>query len=186
LALVDWLFAAASHLARVERFAPDVRQHIELSEMKIDYGTVFGTALFATILLIVPALAGVITEREKRDCPKDYKAYCGEYGLGSEALRACMSRNIKKISHACVAALVDAGEMTQAQAGRLRSAKTGTATVTKKTAVTTKKGKVTAKKTTTAKTSKSKTTVAKTTTAKTKSGKTVKTATTTKTTKKKP
>src|SRR6478752_5451411 len=109
--------------------------------MKIDYGTVFGTALFATILLIVPALAGVITEREKRDCPKDYKAYCGEYGLGSEALRACMSRNIKKISLSCFAALFDAGELTQSQSGMFISSNSGTATFTKKTAVTTKKGK---------------------------------------------
>ena len=54
-----------------------------------------------------------VTEREKRDCQKDYHAYCGDYGLGTEALRACMSRNIKKVSHACVGALVDAGEMTQ-------------------------------------------------------------------------
>jgi len=32
-----------------------------------------------------------------------------------------MSRSIKKISNACVAALVDAGEMTQAQADKLRA-----------------------------------------------------------------
>jgi hypothetical protein len=146
--------------------------------MKTDYGTLLGAALFTTALMIVPAIAGTITEREKRDCPKDYHAYCGEYGLGSEALRACMSRNIKKISSACVGALVDAGEMTQAQADKLRH-KAGTTTVTKKAAVTTKKakvttkkGKVTAKKTTTAKSTKT-----------TKSAKTVKTATTAKTTK---
>jgi hypothetical protein len=155
--------------------------------MKIDYGTFLGAALFSTALMIVPAIAGTITEREKRDCPKDYHAYCGEYGLGSEALRACMSRNVKKLSNACVAALVDAGEMTKAQADKLRASKAGTTTATKKTAVTTKKAKATTKKgkTTTAK----KTTVAKSTTAKkaatAKSTKTVKTATTTKTTKKK-
>ena len=68
-----------------------------------------------------------VTEREKRDCHGDYRAYCSEYGLGTEALRACMSRNIKKVSHMCVAALVDAGEMTQAQAAKLRAkAKTTT------------------------------------------------------------
>ncbi len=96
--------------------------------MKIDYGTVMGTAIFAFTLMLFPAIAAtVVTEREKRDCPKDYHAYCGEYGLGTEALRACMSRNIKKVSNACVAALVDAGEMTQAQADKLRHK----ATVTK-------------------------------------------------------
>ena len=80
-------------------------------------GTVSGAVLAFTQLL--PAIAGQITEREKRDCHDDYQKYCSDYGLGTKALRACMSRNIKKVSHACVAALVDAGEMTQAQADKL-------------------------------------------------------------------
>src|SRR5262245_14544875 len=97
--------------------------------MSIKYGTAAFAALFAFALLLVPALAGVITEREKRDCPNDYHKYCGEYGLGTEALRACMSRNIKKLSRVCVAALVDAGELTQAQAAKLHGK---AATVSKK------------------------------------------------------
>jgi hypothetical protein len=85
------------------------------------YGSAAGAAIFAFVLILLPAVAAtVITDREKRDCPKDYHAYCGEYGLGTEALRACMSRNIKKVSNACVAALVDAGEISQSQADKLR------------------------------------------------------------------
>jgi hypothetical protein len=105
--------------------------------MSIKFGTAAGAALFAFVVLLVPALAANITEREKRDCPNDYHKYCGEYGLGSEALRACMSRNIKKLSRVCVAALVDAGELSQAQADKLHG----------KAAAATKK-KTTAKKTT--------------------------------------
>ena len=60
--------------------------------------------------------------------------------LGTNALRACMSRNIKKVSHACVGALVAAGEMTQAQADKLHG-----------------KGKATHKKTTHKKTTHKKT-----------------------------
>src|SRR6186997_3595245 len=89
------------------------------SDMSMKSSTAAGAALFAFALLLVPAIAGTITEREKRDCPNDYHRYCGEYGLGSEALRACMSRNIKKLSRVCVAALVDAGELSQAQADKL-------------------------------------------------------------------
>ena len=108
--------------------------------MKATLGIALGTAGFVLALLALPALAGTITEREKRDCQRDYHAYCSDYGLGTEALRACMSRNIKKVSHACVGALVDAGEMTKAQADKLRgSHKAGT----------TSKKKSTAKKTTT-------------------------------------
>ena len=131
-----------------------MRQQIELSDMKIEYGTVLGAALFASALLVVPAIAGTITEREKRDCPKDYHAYCGDYGLGSEALRACMSRNIKKVSNACVAALVDAGEMTQAQADKLRHKATATVTTKKKVTSKSAKTKKTAKTTKTTKTAK--------------------------------
>ena len=96
--------------------------------MSFKLGTVSGAVLIAFTLGLLPAIAGQITEREKRDCPNDYHAFCSDYGLGTEGLRACMSRNIKKVSHACVAALVDAGEMTQAQADKLR----GKAKVVKK------------------------------------------------------
>lgn len=90
--------------------------------MRMTSGAAASAAIFACVLISFPAMAeDGITERQKRDCRGDYRAYCSEYGLGTEALRACMSRNIKKISNMCVAALVDAGEMTQAQAAKLRA-----------------------------------------------------------------
>jgi len=102
--------------------------------MKATLGIALGTAGFVLTLLAIPALAEyTVTEREKRDCQRDYHAYCGDYGLGTEGLRACMSRNIKKVSSACVAALVDAGEMTQAQADKLKGkAKVATTKTAKK------------------------------------------------------
>jgi len=107
--------------------------------MKIRYG-VCG-ALLASLLLLLPAAAAdSITEREKHDCRGDYHRYCSEYGLGTEALRACMSRSVKKISNMCVAALVDGGEMTQAQANKLRAK-------VKTTTKSTHKGKTTKKPT---------------------------------------
>src|SRR5512143_1522408 len=105
------------------------------SHMSAKLGTIVsGAVLFAFSVTLLPAIAAQpITEREKRDCPNDYHRLCGEYGLGTEALRACMSRNIKKVSHACVAALVDAGEMTQAQADKLKGGKAKVTTTKKKT-----------------------------------------------------
>lgn len=92
--------------------------------MNMKFCIAASAALFASFLFPVPADAeSGITEREKRDCQADYHKYCSEYGLGTNALRACMSRNIKKVSHVCVAALVDAGEMSQAQADKLRASK---------------------------------------------------------------
>jgi hypothetical protein len=115
--------------------------------MKATLGIALGTAGFVLALLALPALAGTITEREKRDCQRDYHAYCSDYGLGTEALRACMSRNIKKVSHACVGALLDAGEMTKAQADKLRgSHKAGTSSKKKTTHKKSTSKKVTGKK----------------------------------------
>jgi hypothetical protein len=83
------------------------------------YCTAAYVAISAFILISVPAIAAV-TERVKQDCRGDYQRYCSEYAVGSEALRACMSRSIKKVSNVCVRALVDGGEMSKAQADRLR------------------------------------------------------------------
>jgi len=104
------------------------------------------TALLAATLIAFSTAAGAVTERQKRDCKADYNRYCSNYAVGSEGLRACMSRSVKKLSNMCVAALVDAGEMTQAQANRLRK------TSSSKTAKTTTSKKTTSKKTTSKKT----------------------------------
>jgi hypothetical protein len=83
------------------------------------YRTAAYVAISVFLLISVPAIAAV-TERVKQDCRGDYQRYCNEYAIGSEALRACMSRSIKKVSNVCVRALVDAGEMSRSQADRLR------------------------------------------------------------------
>jgi hypothetical protein len=74
----------------------------------------------AFALTVVPAVAAPITEGEKQYCRADYKRYCGAYSVGSEGLRACMSRSVRRLSHMCVEALVDAKEMTRAEASKLR------------------------------------------------------------------
>ena len=89
--------------------------------MQIKYTAAVCAAIFACLFILPPALAADnITEREKQNCRGDYQRFCKEYGLGSEALRACMSRSVKKLTNMCVAALVDAGDMTRAQADKLR------------------------------------------------------------------
>jgi hypothetical protein len=68
-------------------------------------------------------VAANVSEHVKQSCRGDYQRYCKAYKVGTEGLRACMSRSIKKVSNVCVAALVDAGEMSKAQADRLRQPK---------------------------------------------------------------
>ncbi len=77
-------------------------------------------AAFAVTLALAPNPAGAVTARIKRDCKSDYNRYCKKYELGSEGLRACMSRSIRGVSNRCISALVAGGEMTKAQADRVR------------------------------------------------------------------
>ena len=87
--------------------------------------TTASCAVFAFIVMLLPAvaMAGPVTERMKRDCRSDYNRYCKKYQLGSEGLRACMSRSIRKVSNRCIGALVAGGEMSKAQAERVRRQK---------------------------------------------------------------
>jgi len=57
----------------------------------------------------------------QKACAKDYKQYCGEYGLESSALRLCMDKAGQKLSKACVNALVEAGEVSQAEVNRRKA-----------------------------------------------------------------
>jgi len=88
------------------------------------------TALLAATLIAFSTAAVAVTERVKQDCKPDYNRYCSTYAVGSEALRACMSRSAKKLSRTCVSALVDAGEMSKAQADRLRKSSSSKTTKT--------------------------------------------------------
>lgn len=58
----------------------------------------------------------------QKACGADYHKYCGEYGLESAALRVCMDKAGKSLSQACVNALVQAGEVSQAEVNRRKSA----------------------------------------------------------------
>jgi hypothetical protein len=77
-------------------------------------------AAISAFAIVFPAAAAPITERMKQDCRADYQRYCTAYSVGSEGLRACMSRSIRKLSNMCVGALVEGGEMTRAEAAKLR------------------------------------------------------------------
>ena len=58
----------------------------------------------------------------QKACAKDYKQHCGEYGLEGAALRLCMDKAGQKLSKSCVNALVQAGEVSQAEVNRRKSA----------------------------------------------------------------
>ena len=67
---------------------------------------------------VTPGSAAPITEMERKFCERDYHAYCGKYGLDSPALRTCMNKHGHSLSHGCIEALIDAGEVSRAEVER--------------------------------------------------------------------
>ena len=64
------------------------------------------------------ALADSYSKAVQQSCAADYHKYCGDYGLESAALRFCMDKAGKSLSKACVKALIQSGEVSQAEVDR--------------------------------------------------------------------
>jgi hypothetical protein len=54
----------------------------------------------------------------QRACGADYHTFCGEYGLETAALRTCMDKAGRSLSKPCVQALIESGEVSQAEVDR--------------------------------------------------------------------
>jgi hypothetical protein len=78
----------------------------------------FAAACVSVLCLAGPAQAQSYSKAVQQYCLTDYKKYCGEYGLETSALRSCMDRNGKSLSKSCVRALVQSGEVSQAEVNR--------------------------------------------------------------------
>jgi hypothetical protein len=70
---------------------------------------------------IVSAGAGTITPAMQNNCANDYKKFCGDYGLQSNALNLCMKKAGPSLSPGCVQALVAAGKVSQADVDRIKA-----------------------------------------------------------------
>jgi hypothetical protein len=83
---------------------------------------VFSLFGFVALPLASVALAAPITPLVRKACGADYRKYCGDYGLETEALRICMNKAGHSLSQSCVNALVKAGEVSQAEVARRQRA----------------------------------------------------------------
>ena len=70
---------------------------------------------------VVWAQADMITPAMQNDCANDYKKFCGDYGLQSNALNLCMKKAGPSLSPGCVQALVQAGKVSQADVDRIKA-----------------------------------------------------------------
>jgi hypothetical protein len=70
--------------------------------------------------LACEAQSADITEAVSQQCRWDYHKYCSEYGLGSSLLTLCFHKNGRNLSKGCVAALIQAGDVSKAYVAQQR------------------------------------------------------------------
>jgi hypothetical protein len=80
--------------------------------------------VLATIILCLGCPHEAAAEQSRyskalqKACMADYKKLCGEYGIETAALRTCMDKNGRSLTKTCLNALIDAGEVSQADVDR--------------------------------------------------------------------
>lgn len=75
--------------------------------------------LFAAVVGFASAAHALsYSKTVQKYCRDDYKKFCGEYGLETNALRNCMDRHGEQLSKSCVDALVRSGEVSQQEVDR--------------------------------------------------------------------
>jgi hypothetical protein len=98
--------------------------HMDSGDSQMRTNSALPFLVFAVLAVPAIAAAGPIpySKTVQRSCAADYKKLCGDYGLESTALRACMDRNGNSLSPSCVKALVSDGQVTQAEVDRRKKA----------------------------------------------------------------
>jgi hypothetical protein len=76
--------------------------------------------LIATALIIGGACAAQAAHKDVKHCADDYRKYCHQWGLETKGLENCMRKHGDKLTNSCVAALVKAGEVSQAEVNKRR------------------------------------------------------------------
>jgi hypothetical protein len=80
-------------------------------------------ALVAVVLSVAFAFEAAAEQSRyskalQQACMADYKKLCGEYGIETAALRVCMDKNGHSLTKTCLHALIDAGEVSEAEVDR--------------------------------------------------------------------
>ena len=87
--------------------------------MMTSYRTVLLIAFAAVLGTIYVAQA---KQSDARHCADDYRKFCHQWGLETKGLENCMRRHGDKLNNACIAALVQTGQVTQAEVDRRKAA----------------------------------------------------------------
>lgn len=90
----------------------EIPRVLMIMSMKVLSAAVIATAL---TMASYPAAAEFSTTL-KSACKRDYKRFCGVYGVNDPGLRKCMDKAGRSLSRVCVVALVNSGEITKERA----------------------------------------------------------------------
>jgi hypothetical protein len=56
--------------------------------------------------------------KDVKHCADDYRKFCHQWGLETKGLENCMRKHGDTLTNSCIAALVKAGEVSQAEVDR--------------------------------------------------------------------
>ncbi len=86
---------------------------------------VVGTVAFGIFVSVsgTHADAGAVSLRVKLACRNDYKRFCSDFAVNSPELRDCMRSTGDRLSSRCIQALIDEGEVTDADIQASQSAR---------------------------------------------------------------
>ena len=83
---------------------------------------VYAVLCIASGLIVGTFSAADARQSSARHCADDYRRFCSQWGLETRGLENCMRRHGDRLTNACIANLVSAGLVTQAEVDRRRAA----------------------------------------------------------------
>jgi hypothetical protein len=107
-------------LRAISVYTPDLSRTWGISSMRTYRATLMVAGL-AMLGAAGAAYADSYSKAVQKSCAADYHKYCGEYGLESSALRVCMDKAGQSLSKSCVKALIQSGEVSQAEVDRRKT-----------------------------------------------------------------
>jgi hypothetical protein len=75
-------------------------------------------ALSLAIAFVALGWSAQAAHKDVKHCADDYRKFCHQWGLETKGLENCMRIHGDRLNNSCIAALVKAGEVSQAEVDR--------------------------------------------------------------------
>jgi len=74
--------------------------------------------IMAVAFIVCSVCSAQASHKDVKHCADDYRKFCHQWGLETRGLENCMRKHGDKLTNACIAALVRAGQVSQAEVDR--------------------------------------------------------------------